>query len=306
MKKQNLLLILFVCLPVVFVYAQKKAGMLEYLANTTVKIQTVDSIAGQGNNAVSYGGDGTGFFFLFQTAQGNVPAIVTTKRMVEKAITISFVFLEADKNGMPLYDKQQLVTVKKTELPILYHPEKNVDLAVIPINSLLEYFSSKKININYRTLDDSVIPTDSVMQTLTAFEDLYILGHPSAISAELAGKPLLRKGVTGTALYLDYDHQKEFLGSIPVYDGDAGAPLLIYESNFSNRYDAPRTGKDRIFLVGIHYASYTKNFGEKIIPRSTHIIPGKADAAVVYENISIGIKAQKLFDFKKLLSELKK
>ena len=127
------------------------------------------------------------FFFLFQPVQGNVTAIVTTKRMVGKAVTISFVFLEADKNGMPLYDKQQRVTVKKTELPILYHPEKNVDLVVIPINPLLEYFSKKKININYRTLDDSVIPTDSVMQTLGIFEDLYILGHSSGIGAELAG-----------------------------------------------------------------------------------------------------------------------
>jgi hypothetical protein len=303
---KKLFLILFVSMPVVFVYAQKKLGMLEYLANTTVKIQTVDSIAGPGDKMVSYGGEGTGFFYLFQTVQGNVPAIVTTKRMVENAITISFTFLEADNNGMPSYDKQQLVTVKKTELPILYHPEKNVDLVVIPINPLLEYFSRKKININYRTLDDSVIPTDSVMQTLNVFEDLYMLGHPSGISAALAGKPLLRKGVTGTALYLDHDHQKEFLGSITLYDGDAGAPLLIYQNNFSNRYDGPRTGSDRVFLVGINYASYTKNFGEKAIPRSTHIIPGKADATVVYENISIAVKAQKLFDFKKILGELKK
>jgi hypothetical protein len=293
-------------MPAVFVCAQKKLGMLEYLANTTVKIQTVDSIAGEGNNAVSYGGDGTGFFFLFQTVQGNVPAIVTTKRMVEKAITISFVFLEADKDGMPLYDKQQLVTVKKTELPILYHPEKNVDLVIIPINPLLEYFSKKKININYRTLDDSVIPVDSVMQTISPFADLYILGHPSGIGAGLAGKPFLRKGITGTALYLDYDYQKEFLGSIPVYDGDAGAPLLVYETNYSNRYDARRAGGERIFLVGINYGTYTKGFGEKLIPRSMHIIPGKADPSIIYENISIAVKAQKLFDFKKILGGLKK
>jgi hypothetical protein len=304
--KKKLFLILVTCLPALFVSAQKKLGMLEYLANTTIKIQTVDSISGDGNNTVSYGGDGTGFFFLFQTAQGNVPAIVTTKRMVEKAISISFVFLEANKDGMPLYNKQQTVTVKKTELPIFYHPEKNVDLVVIPINPLLEYFNRKKININYRTLDDSVIPSDSVMQTLPSFENFYLLGHPSGISAALAGKPLLRKGVTATALYLDYDHQKEFLGSVPVYDGDAGAPLLVYETNYSNRYDAPRSGGERVFLVGINYGTYTKNFGEKVVPRSIHIIPGKADSNIVYENISIAIKAQKLLDFKKILGELKK
>jgi hypothetical protein len=57
--------------------------------------------------------------------------------MLEKAITISFVFLEADKNGMPLYDKQQTATIKQTELPIFYHPEITVDLAIIPISLFL-------------------------------------------------------------------------------------------------------------------------------------------------------------------------
>jgi hypothetical protein len=306
--KKPIAILLFVFAPAIFVSAQEKLGMLEYLLNTTVKIQTVDSMARVGDKDISYGVEGTGFFFQFQTEKGKVPAIVTTKQVIQKALTITFLFLEADKAGKPLYGKQQKITIKKTELPIFYHPDNNVDLVVIPINPLLDYFGKQNIHISYHTLDDTVVPNDSTMQTLNVIEDLFMIGHPAGLATELNGRPLVRKGVTATPMFFDHDNKKEFLLSIPVYDGSAGAPVLLYQSNYSNRFDAPRKLTQRVLLVGINAATYTKGFKEKTVPLSTHTIPYNAEtvAPVLYEDIGIIIKPQWLFDFKKILVGQKK
>ncbi len=277
--------------------------MLEYLVNTTIKIQTIDSIALVNNKEVSFGAEGTGFFFLFQTEKGKVPAIVTTKSLLQHAISISFLFLEADKDNVPLYDKQQKVTIQKAALPIFYHPNNSVDLVVIPINPLLDYFNNKKINISYHTLDDTVVPDDSIMQTLNVIEDVYMIGHPVGLGAELNGRPVVTKGVTATPMFFDHNNQKEFLLSIPEYDGADGAPILLYQSNYSNRFDAPRKLMQRVFLVGINYATYTKGFKEKLAPLSVHAIPYSTvtETPAVYEDMGIILKPQWLFDFRKIL-----
>jgi len=285
--------------------------MLEYMINATIKIQTIDSVAREGNKEIFYGGEGTGFFFLFQTTQGKVPAIVTTKHVIDKAITITFIFLEADGSGFPLYEQQQKVTINRKELLIIYHPETNVDLAIIPINPLLDYFQKRKINISYHAMDETVIPNDSIMQTLNPIEDLTMMAHPVGLNAELKGKPIVVKGITATPLFLNYDHQQEFLMSGSMYDGCSGAPVLLYQTNYSNRYDAPIiSGRQRMFLVGINYATYTKWFREKVAPRTMHVIPGNPETSlpgnILYENIGVIIKSQRLLDFKKILNALKK
>jgi hypothetical protein len=45
---------------------------------------------------------------------------------------------------MPIYSKQSMVTLKRSVLPIFYHPDPSVDLAMIPVNPIIEYLQNKK------------------------------------------------------------------------------------------------------------------------------------------------------------------
>lgn len=129
--------------------AKNKLGMIEYLVNATVKIQTVDSVVQRDGKEIAYGGYSTGFFFLLDTRKGKVPSLITTRTAVASAKSLSFFFLEADSAGLPLYGKEHQVTLARKDLPIIFHPERNVDLALIPINPVLEGLSRQKIRFCY-------------------------------------------------------------------------------------------------------------------------------------------------------------
>lgn len=285
---------------------KNKLGMLEYLVNATVKIQTVDSVVKQDGKEVLYGGYSTGFFFLLDTRNGKVPSIITTRTAVQSAQSLNFFFLEADSAGMPQYGKERQVTIARKELPIFFHPEPNVDLALIPINPVIDGLARQKIRISYHSLDESIIPSDSVMNTLNVSEDLMMIGHPAGIRPEFNGVPFIKKGVSATPMFLDYHQKKEFLADIPLYDGAAGAPVILYQINYNDRYDK-RTIAQRLFLVGINYGALSDGYSKKTVPRVTHVLNGQEQgSAEKMFDAAIIVKSQKIQDFKKLLDALKK
>jgi hypothetical protein len=300
--KKVILLLLIVCGTILPVLSQKRLGILEYAYNATVKIETVDSVVKKAGKEIVYGENGTGFFFVFQTNKGSIPVIVTNRHVIQSAASVTFYFLEADGNKLPVYNKQQKITLKKEDLAAFYHPDNTVDLVIIPVNPMLAYFEKQKIRISYNPLNETIIPRDSVFNTTVPMEDLYLVSHPAGLEKELHSLPLISKGSTATPLFLDHNAKKEFLAELPVYDGNAGAPVIVYQSNNITRSDEQMSGH-RIVLAGIYAATYTKGFHERALPPGKY--PADATTTNSYENIGIIIKSQRLRDFVKLLNDLK-
>ena len=299
--KKAILLLLFVGGSFHSAFSQKKLGVLEYAYTATIKIETEDSVVKRDGKEMAYGENGTGFFYVFQTNKGAVPVIVTNRHVIQSAATVTLYFLEANGENQPVYNKQQKITLKRENLPIFYHPDNTVDLAIIPINQVLAYFEKQKIRISYNPLNETIIPKDSVFNSTVPMEELFLLSHPVGLESELHGLPLISKGNTATPLFLDHAARKEFLAQLPVYEGNAGAPVIVYQSNNITRTDEQMSGH-RIILAGIYAATYTKGFRARTVP------PGHypADATKPeYENVGIIIKSQRLRDFIKLLNELK-
>ena len=309
--KRTLFVILLFCCPLATVWAQagkkKSLGMIEYLVNAAVKIQTVDSVVMRDGKEVPYGGYATGLFFLLESKKGKVPTIITTKTAIASAQSVTFFFLDADTAGLPVYGNLRPVTIARNELAILFHPEAEVDLAMILINPILDYLQKQKIKISYHNLDESLIPNDSVMNTLNVIDDLLMIGHPAGVRPELNGVPFVKKGVSATPMFLDYQQKKEFIADIPVYDGSSGAPVVLYlPLNHSNRFDQ-RTPRQNVLLVGINYAALSGGYRQKTIPRLAHLLSGpEQEPAEKMFDAAIIIKSQKILDFKKLLEPLKK
>jgi hypothetical protein len=309
--KRTVFAILFFCCPLATVWAQagkkKSLGMIEYIVNAAVKIQTVDSVVMRDGKEVPYGGYATGLFFLLESKKGKVPTIITTKTAIASAQSVTFFFLDADTAGLPVYGNLRPVTIAKNELAILFHPEAEVDLAMILINPIMDYLQKQKIKISYHNLDESLIPNDSVMNTLNVIDDLLMIGHPAGVRPELNGVPFVKKGVSATPMFLDYQNKKEFIADIPVYDGSSGAPVVLYQPlNHSNRFDQ-RTPTQRVLLVGINYAALSGGYRQKTIPRLTHLLNGpEQEPTEKIFDAAIIIKSQKILDFKKLLEALNK
>jgi len=188
----------------------------------------------------------------------------------------------------------------------LFFTRRILDLAMIPINPLIDQLTKQKIRISYRNIDASIIPGDSAMNTMNVSEDLMMIGHPSGIRPEFNGVPFVKKGVSTTPIFLDYNNRKEFLADIPVFDGSVGAPVIVYQVNYNDRFDQ-RTIGQRLFLIGINYAALSNGYREKIIPRSSHRLSGsEEDQKEELFNTAIIIKSQKILDFTKVLESLKK
>lgn len=301
--KKIIYFLLFVCGYTQSVFGQKKPGMLEYVYNATIRIQTIDSVVRKGNRDIVYGENGTGFFFLFETGKGKLPSIVTNKHILSSAVSISFFFVEADTAGNTLYGKEQKISFKKTDVAVFDHPDPAVDLVIIPIKPLLDYFNKQKLTVSFHPLTETVIPKDSAANTFNPLEDLYMLGYPSGLQNELRSSPFVSKGVTATPLFLDHNNKKEFLAGIPVYDGSAGAPVIVYQANSLGRYDEQTPGY-RFLLAGINSGTYTKNFRERVVVPGKY--PTEEQTTPQYENVCIIIKSQRLLEFKKVLSDLGK
>jgi hypothetical protein len=299
--KKTTCLVLFIGVFTLAAFSQEKLGMMEYLYNTTVKIQTIDSVVKKAGTSISYGSNGTGFFFTFETSKGSLPAIVTSRSIVNTAESLSFFFLESGETGIPIYSKQSMVTLKRSALPIFYHPDPSVDLAIIPVNPIIEYLQKQKITISYHSLNESVIPTDSITNTFNPSEDLYVISSPQGLEQELNSLPIMSKGTTATPLFLDHFKKKEFLAEIAVYEGSTGAPVIAYQANNNTRYDEAMTGH-RVLLVGILSGTYTKGFQQRIVLKGSY----PKEQMIAHENMGVVIKAQRLLEFKKLLSALKK
>jgi hypothetical protein len=275
--------------------------MVEFLYNATVKIQTVDSVVKKDGKNISYGSNGTGFFFTFQTDKGSVPAIVTSRSIIQSAVSFNFFFLEADRQGNPVYSKQSMVTLNRSALPVFYHPDPSVDLAIIPVNPIMEYLQKQKIVISYHSLNESVIPTDSAAAIFNPTEDLYMISSPDGLENELKSLPVFSKGISATPIFLDHANRQEFLAEITIHSGSTGAPIMVYQSNNNTRYDEPMTGH-RMLLAGIMCATYTKEFRERIVLKGSY----PSDQIISHENMGVVIKAKRLLEFKKLLSGLRK
>ncbi|MFO7904153.1 MAG: hypothetical protein ACQESR_15125 [Planctomycetota bacterium] len=98
---------------------------------------------------------------------------------------------------MPNLGVHETIKLDNFESLWIKHPDDDVDLGVFPIAPLLRSAQERDIRIFYRTLDDSLIPTDEVETTLGGIEDITMIGYPNGIwdakNCFASRKPLQRE-----------------------------------------------------------------------------------------------------------------
>lgn len=254
--------------------------MIEYAANTTIGIKA------NGKNTLS----GTGVFFAFETSRGKVYSVITAKHLLRDAQSISFYFLEEDKNARVLYDKPQEITIEKSNLNIIDHPDSSVDLAMIPIASILDFFHKRNVRLSHHPITENVVPKDSIVQLLNVVETVLMVAHPAGLGQELNHVALITKGNTATPPFIFLNGKKETMISAAQFDGASGAAVFIHQSNDADRYDQRMEGQ-RILLLGINTATYTKGFTERTYPENN----------VPQEDVGVVIRSERILEFKKAI-----
>ena len=216
---------------------------------------------------------GTGFIYQHKI-DGNksIPFIVTNKHIVENA-----------KRGIVNFIKRQGILPKLTEkisveLPgqiLTQYVSNTDDIAVFLIGPIINELESKNIQIFFRSIEQSIIPNEEILNNLSAIEEITFIGYPSGIIDNKNNTPIVRKGITATPVWNDFNGENIFLIDAGVFPGSSGSPVFILNSGAYTTNQGIVVG-NRIYFLGIISATIQRQeIGGQIYLGLGHVIKGE-------------------------------
>ena len=270
----------------------------EFLLLTTIRIETTTP------NGIC---TGTGFFFnfLFNKETGmSVPAIVTNKHVIKNAIKGKLRFSLRNEAGEPQWGHYYDLTVEDFEKAWILHPEGSVDLCIMPIAEIHKMVQSNGINLHYTALCVDDIPSDQDLKdNYSRVEDITIVGYPDGIWDAANNMPIVRKGITATALQLDFNNAPKFLVDAAIYGGSSGSPVFVFNQGSYSPANGGLVAGSRIKLVGIIHAVAQHTVTGDIRIIDVPVSKAPIVATNIPNNLGVAIHARKLKDFEDMLKE---
>ncbi|MFC8233767.1 trypsin-like peptidase domain-containing protein [Streptomyces sp. NPDC057284] len=215
---------------------------------STVRIDNVMT-----SGAVSMG---TGFV-MFVDLGGNrmCPLLVTNKHVVANAARLSahFITRKPGTDEPALGEGAEVTLAPKAWLG---HPNPAVDIAVVPLASVLEQCGEQ---LFMRALPLSLLATEDTNLYVDAIEEVTFIGYPDGRRDPKHLTPIVRRGITATPLDLDMGGDPAFLVDGSVFGGSSGSPVfLLNEGSYRGGDNALAIGT-RIALVGIISATMVRH-----------------------------------------------
>jgi hypothetical protein len=247
---------------------------------------------------------GTGFLFnLFQTAESSTPVVITNWHVVDGLTGCGFQFAARSADGTPDLANHLPIEIPNLSNGAIRHP--SVDLVAIPVAAAIRDLIAKGHPPFYFGLAPVLIPTDDILQSLDPVEQILTVGFPGSLWDDVHSLPLLHRGYTATAPYIDFKGKKEFLIDIATWPGSSGSPVLLFNDNgWSTRNHSTIVGGTRLGLLGVVYGVGVQDISGNVAIQAgpTQIVaPGQM---AVPTNLGACIKASRILEFEPLLVSL--
>jgi hypothetical protein len=265
----------------------------DQLVHTTVRIETRGP-HGQGS--------GTGFFMNFCVKENSHVSTIVTNKHVIAGVADGKISVTAKKRDSGEPDLGNLIAVPVTNFAAqwIFHPDPLVDVAVFPISPLLSFLSERQQEAFYMAFDNNIVADALFLENLSAIEDIIMIGYPIGLWDSKHNFPIVRRGITATPLYIDFNGKSEFVIDCACFPGSSGSPILLYnDGGYMNKEGGIIVGPSRINLIGILYAGrqHTTTGEIKVIPIPTSVQPVAISG--IPSNLGYCIKAHNLQYFEK-------
>ena len=154
----------------------------------------------------------TGFFYEIpydSDPQKRQVFIITNRHAVEGMKKITFCLSKGDMNNQnPIYETPLRQEMAINTIPVIFHPNKEVDLCSIPITVFINARNHFTSPVFYRTFCEAMLPSESDVRSFDALEDILMVGYPNGLWDERHNLPVFRKGITATPIAIDYNGKK--------------------------------------------------------------------------------------------------
>ena len=228
---------------------------LEQIAYATVLIRTE-------------GGSGTGFLLEKKLKNGKmIPLLVTNKHVIQKknehenivlSETGTLIFHASEETIYKPSEKfTSIIFEKDFGKHFVLHPNPNIDLCALNLAAFINAGRKIKPEPFITYIPTSLIPTEDELRNLDYMEDIIMVGYPQALLDNVHNYPIMRKGVTATHPYIDFDGQKEFLADIATYSGSSGSPIFLTKRDYIDKKGCSHIGDDIFYFMGIVYSVET-------------------------------------------------
>lgn len=169
---------------------------------------------------------GTAFFYNVPTGVEDqvVPLLITNRHVVDGGER-ALIEVVTSRDGAP--DSEHRIKVEVTGSSLSMHTSAELDLAAIPAGPFLNQAQSAGQPIFFRSVDESLIPDADAWADLSALEDIVFIGYPSGLRDTKNANPLIRRGITATPVWNEYEGKPRFLIDAGVFPGSSGSPVFI-------------------------------------------------------------------------------
>lgn len=241
----------------------------------------------------------TGFFLSIFLGRDTVSVIVANKHSIENRNSGILKF-NSSLFQRPNYGDILTITIPNFENLWITHPTE--DLAILPITPIVSRIAlvTGKRPFTPQFSESDILSVDKEKE-LSALEEVIMIGYPKGFSDTANNLPILRKGVTASPIYINYNNKRLFLLDIPIYPGSSGSPIVVYNTNYTSKQGTMIVG-GRFHLVGI--AMESQNYdarGTTISQDPKNLMP--TSTSLPFE-IAIIIKANVILDFKTILNDV--
>lgn len=246
------------------------------------------------------GASGTGFFYNFNLDNKVVPVIITNKHVVNNNANETMIFYLHLKNG----DNESSENYKITyTTKWFFHSSK--DLCFCFVNPVFEFVKKQTgKDVFYRPIEEDIIPTEEMLEDLSALEELVMVGYPIGLWDEKNNFPIFRKGYTASHPAIDFNETGIGLVDMACFPGSSGSPVFVLnEGGFKDKMGNLRWGQSRCFFLGTLFAGPTYDATGKLIITNIPTSQVLESHTRIMANLGYYIKASELSEFKNVILE---
>lgn len=190
---------------------------------------------------------GTGFIFSVQeTKSTSIPLLITNYHVLENAVA-GFVELHISENGMPT---RKTMRIQFDSSIININKLGDLDLIAIPMAGTLNDLHNKNIDIFFRCVDPSMIPSVEQQNDFSAIENITFIGYPNGLYDETNKLSIIRQGITATPIWNNFKGEEVFLIDAGVFPGSSGSPVFIYNQGAYSTKNNLIVGS-RLLFIGV-------------------------------------------------------